>query len=227
MIGILLTATGRPQYLTYISALVESIRKNIPNSGVVLFKSVPDFFHHLDQQFQIEDLGWPRGSMMRYHTFLRHRENLQKYSHLFCMDVDMLVKGPIDPGEICGIGLTAVLHPGFVGQPVKAYCRDNRSTAFIQGNKEYYQGCFQGGSRDAYLQMAANIAQDINIDDMNGVIPEWFDEAHLNRYLFDHSPVITLPPTFAYPEIDESYPCVQGQTPRIIHLQKHGQEEWK
>jgi histo-blood group ABO system transferase len=226
MIGVLLIATGGTRYESFVPGIVESLKQFFPPHRVLLFGRHPNPPQGVIQ-LSVENYNWPRATLMRYHMFWEHRDVLSNYHHLFYMDIDMLAKSPITSEEICGDGITAVLHPGFVYNPIKAYCRDRGSTAFVEGNKEYYQGCFQGGSVDDYLAMCNRIRENVNIDDSNNVIPEWFDEAHLNRYLYDRPPAITLPSTFAYPENIESYPVLHGKEPKILHIQKHGQENWK
>ena len=226
MIGVMLIATGGAHYTCYVPQLSESLREFFPPHETVLFTS--EEVSRTDViTIPVEDLVWPRATLMRYHTFVKNQDVLSRYSHLFYLDIDMCVKTPIVESEICGEGITAVIHPGFAGTPSKPYCRDRRSTAFIEGNKEYYQGCFQGGSTHAYLDMCKILSRNIDADDANGVATEWYDESYLNRYLFDAPPVIELPPTFAYPEHPEPYPCLRNKEPRIMHIEKSGQETWK
>jgi hypothetical protein len=227
MIGVLLIASGGDRYTNYIPELFSSLRKFFPPHEVILFTNNGDIRHHMTE-VPIDNLGWPAASLKRYHIFLKHRNLLENFSHVFYMDIDMRVNSPIEASEICGDGLTAVLHPGFVGYDYKAYCRDSRSTAYIGGNSgQYYQGCFQGGRTKDYLDTAEILCHHINVDDAAGVTAEWFDEAHWNWYLYHNPPAIALSPIFAYPQKDESYPAVQGQVPKIIHLEKWNQEAWK
>ena len=225
MIGVLLIATGGPRYTRFVPDLIKSLKRFFPPHEIILFTDetfLPGIFC-----IHQENLGWPLASLMRYRMFLDARDHLKKYDHLFYMDIDMLVKAPIQESEICGDGITAVLHPGYVGIPEKTYDRNPNCTANLRGNREYYQGCFQGGSRDAFLKMCQILHGNINRDEATGNRAVWFDESHLNWYLYHNPPAIALSPVFACPEYTDNYPSVWDQIPRIVHLAKENQESWK
>ena len=56
----------------------------------------------------------------------------------------------------------------------------------------YYFGAFWGGKKNNVLQMCKAIRRRIWADLHNNVIPQWHDESHLNRYMMDNPPKITL-----------------------------------
>jgi histo-blood group ABO system transferase len=98
----------------------------------------------------------------------------------------------------------ATQHPGFWfrGSNFYTYERRPESTAYIpygQG-KMYYAGGFNGGKVENFLKMAEVIVNNVNTDFDNGIIAEWHDESHLNRYLLDTPPTVELTPSYCYPE---------------------------
>lgn len=228
MIGVLLIATGGSRYTKFVPDLVQSLKQFFPPHEVVLFTDSLEYESLGVRILGQEPLGWPLASLMRYKIFDAARYPvLEAYDHIFYMDIDMLVKAPIQESEICGDGITAVLHPGYIGVSEKTYDRNPNCTACLRGNREYYQGCFQGGSREAFFKMCQILKGNIDRDQERGTPAVWFDESYLNWYLFHNPPAITLPPVFAYPQNPGPYPSVLGQEPRIIHLAKEGQESWK
>ena len=60
-------------------------------------------------------------------------------------------------------------------------------------------GGFNGGTTTAFKQLVDTIAHNTDIDEKNGVMAQWHDESHLNRYLYDKKPLI-LTPMYGYPE---------------------------
>ena len=56
----------------------------------------------------------------------------------------------------------------------------------------YYFGAFWGGKLSNVLQMCKTIRRRIWADLTNNVMPQWHDESHLNRYMMDSPPKITL-----------------------------------
>lgn len=247
-IGFMLIATGGPRYTKYLNPLVASIAEYMPENEIILFSdevrtngmiripiigndmavSYPTVtFHRVFQP----DLGWPRATLMRYHAMLRQAELLKKFSHVFYMDVDMLVRNKIESEEICADGITAVLHPGYV----TTFERNPQSTAFVEGDDfNYYQGCFVGGETNAFLQMCETISKNVNQDDGNAVMAIYHDESHLNRYLIDHPPAKILTPAYCFPgpahiKFPERWSKVPVSQimPKIRHLEKADQGTWK
>jgi Glycosyltransferase family 6 len=245
MIAFCLIATGGSRYTQYLDPLLRSINRYMPaEHEVVLFTEYAST--RLHRQISLDnslpaiwsvhqpDLGWPRATLMRYHAMLQHQSLLQQYSHVFYMDVDMLVCQPITSDELCGDGITAVIHPGFPD----AFERNHKSMAFvpesIQPKPVYYQGCFVGGKTGDFLSMMEKIRFAIDIDDRNKVMALWHDESHLNRYLIDHPPAIKLSPAYAFPALHylrdvSSWSDAPADEirPKIRHLEKTEQHLWK
>lgn len=149
------------------------------------------------EQVLVRPRGYPGETLMRYHTILS-QPWLRQYDFIFYSDIDMEFVGPIGP-EIFADGITATLHPGYIGQEFKPVEDDPRSTACATGAKQYYCGGFNGGAGLAYLKMAETIARNVDADAANGVIAKWHDESHLNKYLMDNPPTKTLSPSYCYP----------------------------
>lgn len=232
-IGIILIATGGDQYTRFLSPLRQSIIDYMPDSDTILFTDDCQFKYLFAKTVYQTNLGWPRATLMRYHSMVKQEELLKQYSHVFYMDVDMLVASKIEHNEICGDGITATLHPGYV----ETYERNPRSTAFVEDSEHnYYQGCFVGGETNAFLKMAKTIAANVDKDDGEGVMAIYHDESHLNRYLIDNPPVKILSPAYCfpgpahvrYPErwIQKPY-CLATYVPKIRHLEKPDQARWK
>jgi Glycosyltransferase family 6 len=225
MIAVVLIATGGLRYTQYVSPLIKSLKEFFPPCDVLLFTDSNESFDAI--KVPTTNLGWPRASLMRYHMMSAQKQLLLKYSHVFYLDVDMLVVRKVETSEICGDGITAVVHPGF---PI-CFERRSESCAAVIGNPIYYQGCLIGGSTKAFLEMCYDIGRSIDVDDLNNIMAVWFDESHMNRYLTDHPPVISLSPAWCWPGggyIQFAYRWTNEEVkPVIRHLEKPGQESWK
>jgi hypothetical protein len=234
MIGVMIISTGGPRYTQFIPALRDSLRAFFPPHQTILFTDAADDFG-VDIKIPYSVSGWPIGTLMRYKAFLGARDILEQYDYLFYLDCDMKIMAPIDASEICGDGITAVIHPAWGIYPL-GYEKNPKSLAYIaeeprspqypDSNFVYYQGCVQGGKTQNYLDMCTLLSHNIDLDLTNGgYIAIRHDESHLNRYLADHPPAIALDPVYAFPQTSNAYSTVHGRQPRILHLEKD--QEWK
>ena len=200
-VAFLVIATGQ-SYISYATGLIESMREHLTfDPQIIAFTDNVQPLQKLARTFYIDNLGYPKQTLMRYHTILSKEHLLTKYDQLFYVDADMLFVGDVDAEEITSAGITAVLHPGYFEKNTKGDCETRpESTAFCDDNKHYYAGGFQGGKTSAYLQAAKEIAAAIDLDTKNGITAKWHDESHWNKYLSVHQPASILNPSFCYPE---------------------------
>jgi histo-blood group ABO system transferase len=226
-------------YIKFINPLLDSIDANFLNGHTV------DALVFTNQELEVESdrikvsqiqhEPWPMPTLKRYHYFLQEKEHIQKYDYCFYLDVDMLIADKVGE-EIFG-DLVATQHPGmWAGTPdYFTYERRPQSTAYVPygtGSK-YYAGGFNGGKPENFLGMAETIVENINRDFDNGIIAEWHDESHMNRYLIDNPPTLELNPSYCFPEgADENgaptkyypYGWKVPFPPKIMALQKNHNE---
>lgn len=152
--------------------------------------------------------GWPYDTLMRFHTFSQVKEQLKNFDHIFFFNANTTFVQPVSASDILpgpqDDGLTVVQHPGYYRLPVKKFPYENiqrASTAYMRRGegKYYFQGCLNGGTADAYLQMIGQLTANVQADLDKGIIALWHDESHLNKYMADKHPKI-LTPAFAFPE---------------------------
>lgn len=218
-IGILVIATNK--YIIFAEQLLESIRKyfmkDTPHE-VTLFvftnhRKVPAGAVRIHQKHR----KFPYPTLMRYHMFSRNRAKLESMDYLYYCDVDMQFVAPVGE-EILG-DRVATLHPYFYNtEPAQfSYERRPESTAFIPvgEGKHYFCGGFNGGKKDVFLEMAEKISRNVDADKKKGLVAEWHDESHLNRYMLDNPPTLILPPSYCYPE-GQSIPF----EPKLLALEK-------
>jgi len=142
---------------------------------------------------------WPYGTLMRYHYYWQAREIIKEYDFVMACDADMRFVGEVGE-EIVG-ELVATQHPGFRDKR-GTYEQRRSSTAFVAPNEngDYYCGAFIGGRPSFFLKMVQTIVRNIDIDTHNGLIAEWHDESHLNRYLMNHAPDRVLSTAYCTPQ---------------------------
>ena len=151
-------------------------------------------------------LGWPYDTMMRFDLFLQKETELKNFDYIFFFNANMIFKKevgkeilPDDDND----GLVVGLHPWFRNsRPDEfTYDRNPDSTSCIPfgEGKVYVQGCLNGGTAAAYLELCRICKNNIDQDLKNGVIALWHDESHLNKYILNKNPLI-MPHTYLYPE---------------------------
>lgn len=144
---------------------------------------------------------WPTGTITRYATIMENEAELD-FDYVFHVDADMRWLRRCDD-SILSDGVTATLHPGYVGMPndLLPYERNRASGSFVGAGEgtAYYAGGFIGGKRDAFLHMAEFIANGVNKDAASGVVSTWHDESWANRYLIFNPPAVTLTPRHCCP----------------------------
>jgi histo-blood group ABO system transferase len=204
-VGLLVIATNK--YLNYARSLYQSMQAFFLNEpGIAcqmfLFTDQPAFPGPvvLDQPHE----PWPAMTLKRYEIFYKHRQRLAEMDYLYYCDADMLFVDQVGQ-EILGERV-ATRHPGFWNcpRPALPYETNPASTAYVAPEEGgvYYAGGFNGGSSAAFLEMARVISANIRRDLNRGYIAVWHDESHLNRYLIDHPPSVTLNPAYCFPEAD-------------------------
>jgi hypothetical protein len=229
--ALVLVASGET-YRKHAIRFLESVHKFfVPPYDVVMFTDEPDNFPFLYKPLKIPTLGYPQATLLRYHMFHAASERLKNYDYIFYSDVDMLFMDRVEPSDIFSNGITATLHPGFVGLPGSTE-QNPFSAAYLPKARNYFCGGFNGGTSSAFLAMAGTIREAVDRDSKNGITAVWHDESHLNRYLYDNPPARILLPEFCYPESElTAFPQgryskiwekagMVGLRPRLVALDK-------
>ena len=208
-IGILIVATNK--YKQFVAPLIRSIDKymfidkvsgkRLYNTDTVLFTD--DLFYFADHispksgdlnfgttinthPFLIPSYKFPQATLFRYRIFSNHSDTLlSKYDYLIYMDADSLVVDYIDD-EILAGDITAVHHPGFYVSKGWGSTGDNEnSNSFLipEYRNNYVAGGIQGGKSEIYLDLASRMADSIELDLSNNIIPIHNDETVFNYYV--------------------------------------------
>jgi histo-blood group ABO system transferase len=236
-ICILNIATNK--YVQFINPLLESIDENF------LINHEVDALIFTNQEVEVESdrikvskinhEPWPMPTLKRYHYFISESEFISQYDYCFYLDVDMKIVAPV--GDEIFSDLVATIHPGAWNTNSDSFSYERRaeSTAYVSygEGKSYYAGGFNGGKPEHFLKMSRSIVENVNTDLQNGIIAQWHDESHMNRYLIDNPPTLELTPSYCYPEgatIDgtpSSYYPMGWKVPfepKIMALQKNHAE---
>lgn len=219
-VALCIIATGK--YLRFVRPLIESAQDYFFNGQervFLVFTDATEFQPPSQTIIQHTPYRpWPGPTLYRYHTMLGALEYLRSCDYAFYCDADMRFVGCVAE-EICGDGLTAVQHPGYVGVNPRrlTYERRRKSRAYIAPGDgvRYYAGGFQGGRVNAWLTAMEDMAEAVDDDTEKGITAIWHDESHWNRLLAHRPPAITLPATYCCPE---TWP-MDGR--RIVALDKN------
>jgi len=194
-IGLLLIATGK--YDTFVQPLIDSIEKHFFKEKkviVYLFTDTEDTFQAnrvAIKYIWTKHEPFPYATLNRYSYFCKQEDTFigDGIDYLFYCDVDMLfvsdVSEEILPDSISDNGIVAVRHPGFINGGWGSPNVDIKSMAYVEPEKRgnYYAGGFQGGLFVFYMLLCKQLHEAIFNDNNNGVMAEWHDESHFNKYL--------------------------------------------
>jgi len=235
-IAIVTIATGK--YDIFIEELIKSCEDNfLPTLDKKYFIFTDsDKIIKTDKVNPVKQnkIGWPFDTMMRFHMFNSIKKTLLEFDYVFFMNANLKIKSTVgsfilETPEECGLIMT--LHPGFYGENRLQYPleRNPLSSFYFPLGKEknYFQGCFNGGKTIDFLEMSSVLADLIDLDLMKGIVPIWHDESALNWYVMEKNPKI-LDPTFAYPDVftgnkthDPHYKIIaKFGDPKILQLNK-------
>ncbi len=206
-VGLLVMATGR--YVEFVEPLVTSAKEHFcPGHQVTYFIFTDGQLPPMENVVPIyqKRLGWPYDTMKRNYVYSLSRDAYEGLDYLYACDSDMLFVDTVGE-EIFGERV-ATMSPGFSpGSPFPrlrgAFETNPASTACVrddEGQDYYFAGGFFGGTTQEFLKIVDVTNANIDKDLAKGIIAEWHDESHWNRYCIDNPPSIILSPSYCYPE---------------------------
>jgi hypothetical protein len=151
-------------------------------------------------------LGWPFDTLMRFHMFNRIKEQALTCDYLFFFNANMVFLKKVTAKQILPNEqeeLIGVKHPFYYGGTDGAPFETNElSHAYTDFNKakSYIAGGLSGGLAKSYMDMAEEIAHNIDEDQKNGIIAVWHDESHINAYFSKHHHFKIIDPGYIVPE---------------------------
>lgn len=165
---------------------------------------------------------WPYPTLKRFHMFCSILPQLREMDYLYFFNSNMVCLKDITEEEFLPRNedeLVVVQHIGYIGlKPYKyPYDRNPKCQAYIPYNqgKVYVFGGINGASSKTYLAMVQELKRRVDVDLEHGIIAQWHDESHFNRYLYEGHPYRMLTPSYCYPE-----DWVTEYEPRILGLNK-------
>lgn len=224
-ICILTIATNK--YLQFVEKLYDNIGKKFLNDHEINCLLFTDHEVETSENIRVHYIDhepWPMPTLKRYNYFLKEKEFILQHDYCFYFDADMRIDNPVGD-EILG-DLVGTRHPyqSFHAIDEMSYERRPESLAYVPfGEGEtYYAGGFNGGKTTRFLEMAEVIANNVNKDLENNMIAVWHDESHMNRYMIDNPPTLSLTPSYCFAE--EFYGRDYPYEPKIIALKKNHNE---
>ena len=226
-ICILTIATNK--YIQFVEELYNNIEEHFLNGheieGIIFTEHEVEVSDNIKVS-QIDHQPWPMPTLKRYNYFMKEAEHISKYDYCFYFDVDMALVDKVGD-EVLG-DLVATMHPyqTFAPKESRTYDRNSESLAYVAPGDEadnYYAGGFNGGTTKRFLEMAEVISRRVSKDLYNDVVALWHDESHLNRYLIDNPPDVTLSPSYCFAEELKNNPEYPFE-PKIVALKKNHSE---
>ncbi len=231
-VGLLLIATNK--YKQFVQPLIDGIDENfLKEHKINVFLFTDEITKYTSKrvnviQVQIPPYKFPQATLYRYKIFDEHKDLLKSMDQLFYLDVDMAIVSEVGE-EILGEGLTATVHPGFYNGGWGSPNVDSNSKAFVglSFRKKYHAGGFQGGETKSYLQAVKELSNNIKEDELSGIIAEWHDESHWNKYLMLRTEdFISLNPSYCMVEdvVRRKLWGIDHLEPKILALNKNHAE---
>ena len=226
---ILILTIATNKYIQFVERLYDNIAENFlvdHEMECLLFTEHEVEASDNVRVSQIEHEPWPIPTLKRYNYFMKEKEFISTFDYCYYFDVDMGIVGKVGD-EVLG-DLVATMHPyqSFVPKEKRTYDRNPESLAYVAEGEEgenYYAGGFNGASTKEFLKMSEVIADRVNKDLEKGVIALWHDESHMNRYLIDNPPSLSLTPSYCFAEEQMQNPNYPYE-PKIIALKKDHSE---
>lgn len=149
---------------------------------------------HLPHVTRVEqpNLGWPDNTLKRYHMFLRIESQLAEFDYMYFFNANCIFRQDVGNEFLPDRQdqLVVVRHPGQVQRSINdvPYERNPRSLAHIprEQGSYYVYGGVNGGSAKAFLALSHAVQKAVDRDLREGIVAQWHDESHLNRYILDH-----------------------------------------
>jgi histo-blood group ABO system transferase len=224
-ICILTIATNK--YLQFVEKLYDDIERNFLSGheiNCLLFTDHEVETSNNVRVHYIDHEPWPMPTLKRYNYFMKEKDFILEHDYCFYFDADMRIDNPVGE-EVLG-DLVGTKHPyqSFHSIDEMSYDRNSESLAYVPFGKgeTYYAGGFNGGRTSRFLEMAEVIANNVNKDLEKNIVALWHDESHMNRYMIDNPPTLSLTPSYCYAE--EFYGSDYPYEPKIIALKKNHNE---
>jgi histo-blood group ABO system transferase len=224
-ICILTIATNK--YLQFVEELYDSIEKNFLSGHEINCLLFTDHEVETSENVRVHYIDhepWPMPTLKRYNYFVKEKDFILRYDYCFYFDADMRVDNLVGD-EVLG-DLVGTQHPyqSFNSIDQMSYDRNPNSLAYVPfgEGKNYYAGGFNGGSTQSFIKMSEVIADRVNEDLENDVVALWHDESHMNRYMIDNPPSLSLTPSYCFAE--EFYGTDYPYEPKIIALRRNKDE---
>lgn len=198
-IGLLVMATGK--YSEFIEPLIASADSYFcVNHNVTYFVFTDGEIPSGERIVKVhqEQMGWPYDTMMRFHTYYKHKELFHSFDYLFSCDADMLFVDHV--GDEILSTRVATIQPNYLFDGNKPYDSNPLSMSCVNRGegRHYFAGAFYGGVKDEFLTLIKTAKDHIDIDLARGYIAAVNDESHLNRYFIDHKPTKILSPSYCH-----------------------------
>ena len=226
---ILILTIATNKYIQFVEDLYDNIEENFLNGheieGLIFTEHEVETSDNIKIS-QIDHESWPMPTLKRYNYFMKEAEHISKYDYCFYFDVDMGLVAKV--GDEVLSDLVATMHPyqSFSPKEQRSYDRNPLSLAYVSPGDEgehYYAGGFNGGKTEEFLKMSKVISDRVTKELERDIIPLWHDESHMNRYLIDNPPSLTLTPSYCFAEEQMGNPNYPYE-PKIIALKKNHTE---
>lgn len=211
-IGILYICTG--PYAIFWKDFYETFEaKFLPNTEkcYYVFTDADNIYQEEAMRVHKYYLGpqpWPLITLLRFHTFLSIRDELEKHDFLMFSNSNIVCENMVSEQEFLpdtrkGERMCFTQHPGYFDLPCYKvpYDRNPKSTAYIPYNqgKQYVIGAMFCGDSKEFLNMSEMLRNNINENLKNNIIARWHDESHINHYLASTAGCKILSRSYCYP----------------------------
>ncbi|MBP3803798.1 MAG: glycosyl transferase family 6 [Oribacterium sp.] len=155
---------------------------------------------------RIDNQPWPLITLLRFGTFLKIEEDLNKCDYIMFSNANIVCDEIISEEEFLPQKQERIFvttHPGYYGKKIIEfpYDRNKNSLAYVPWNcgENYVIGAMFGGTSEGFIDMCKTLKSNIEEDLKRNIIARWHDESHLNRYIIGRDDVRILSSEYCYP----------------------------
>lgn len=155
---------------------------------------------------QVDHSPWPLNTLLRYHYFSTIKYDLANFDYIFFFNANALFIKDFGSELLPTVEnnyLLSVPHPAFVNKInlIKPWERRPwiKCSIPFSYSGTYYQGGFNGGKANQYLELIEWCKNAITNDLKNNRIAVWHDESYLNKYFTTVKPRL-LSVDYIWPE---------------------------
>lgn len=213
-VGILYVAIGK--YTIFLDKFYESCEKNLfpgVQKTYYVFTDAKRLVLSEEKEnvirLPIKNFDWPGNTLFRYHMFLNYWDFIKNHDFLLFLNANTEIVDKINTEELFPFGnkkYVVAEHPYYYREtnlfklPYEKRIESNAYVGDFNLSYKYVGGGFIGARPIDFKFISEKISSLIDEDLKNGIIAQWHDESHFNKFVKENElEVLYKSPQYFYP----------------------------